>query len=251
MWWSLTLNYIPLKLQQRSLCKDTEQKLGTLLEWSCLLDGVSTGPRTGVFLWKVHLCRALPASPQVTAGDEAGKRREWKQRACWWTASNYPSACCLLGNCTYSFIPFCVLKGNTRRPLRNLTVNRRNCPSEKSLLQEMCFRLHHLKVTGSAEGAAERRSYLMSWWRGASAPQRRWNILLWLHEIWFLPQNVCFTFFSLHFCLSLVFFGTFAGFWKNTAPPLKLTITTEENVITDYQRSHVMSESSLLNMPHF
>lgn len=56
-------------------------------------------------------CVVSPAaSPEVIPEDGAERSSVNENRASGFTASNYPSACCLLGNCTYSFIPFCILE---------------------------------------------------------------------------------------------------------------------------------------------
>lgn len=52
-----------------------------------------------------YLCCVFGSESEVIAEDEAERSSVNGNRVCGLTASNYPSACCLLGNRTYSFIP--------------------------------------------------------------------------------------------------------------------------------------------------
>lgn len=124
MWWSLTLNYVHLKLQRPlgippSDCrrKQHRERKTQTPESEVMSSFIrhqhpervweNNTYRKSEETWSGLTCVEPPtATPEVISEDEAETSCVNENTGCVWTASNYLSAWYLLGNRTYSFIPF-------------------------------------------------------------------------------------------------------------------------------------------------
>lgn len=142
---------------------------------------------------------------EVVPEDGAERGSVNENRVCGFTASNYPSACCLLGNRTYSFIPFCILEKNKCLLFSwNLSLNRSNLRTNwthQSLVQEAGLTSCVLTWRSLAQLKEPQSSVLIWWVDGRVREPRTTTEMVFCaavdHKRSRLPENLWFWLFAL------------------------------------------------------